>query len=297
MWTIILGAFFMKMTARTTAMLFAAATTLSMATQASAYFVRPVAQYGQGEMMDGLTVNGVTQKSVSFHDGFTSVEAHVNLADGTLKTYASSNGPQSSFLISTGIYGDTIRYTGSETEAVSFSVDFDGIINSNQYDLGDDYPYNRRYIGVDAYFAVFEAGTGATINCWTVVCQNLQGVALYNDRYYTSYDVGLSDYQGFNFSLGSDLFLKTNASYEVYVAFNLLLQPGIYGGSIEMDSLNTSRLSIHAPNGSFTSQSGVLLGFDKTPAGVPEPASWAMLIVGFGAVGYASRRRRHMVSA
>ena len=287
----------MNTTARKVGMLVAAATTMAMATEASAYFVRPVAQYGQGEMMDGLTVNGATQKSVQFHDGFTSVEAHVDLADGTLKTYASSSGPQSSFLISTGIYGDTIRYTGSETESVSFYVDFDGIISSSQYDLGDDYPYNSRYIGVDAYFAVFEAGTGATINCWTVVCQNLQGVALYNDRYNSSFEVGLDDYQGFNFTLGSDLFLKSNASYEVYVAFNLLLQPGIYGGFVEMNSLNTSRLSISAPNGSFTSQSGALLGFEKTPAGVPEPATWAMLIVGFGAVGLAARRKRDAVTA
>jgi hypothetical protein len=291
----------MKMTARKVGMLVAAATTISMATEASAYFVRPVAQYGQGEMMDGLTVNGATKKTVEFHDGFTSLEASVDLADGTIKTFASSSGPQSSFLISTGIYGDTIRYTGSETESVSFYVDFDGIISSNQYDLGDDIPFNQRYIGVDAYFAVFEAGTGATINCWTIVCQNLEGVALYNDRYFTSFDVGLDDYQGFNFSLGSDLFLKPNAKYEVYVAFNLLLQPGIYGGYIEMDSRNTSRLSIYAPNGDFTSESGALLGFEKTPSvpgGVPEPATWAMMLLGFGTVGYAARRRRpNIVSA
>lgn len=32
-------------------------------------------------------------------------------------------------------------------------------------------------------------------------------------------------------------------------------------------------------------------------AAVPEPATWAMLIVGFGAVGFASRRRRQTVAA
>ncbi len=36
--------------------------------------------------------------------------------------------------------------------------------------------------------------------------------------------------------------------------------------------------------------------FDNVIAGVPEPASWAMLIVGFGAVGTIARRRRSGVS-
>ena len=44
-------------------------------------------------------------------------------------------------------------------------------------------------------------------------------------------------------------------------------------------------------------------GFDNitlgaaTPGGVPEPASWAMLIAGFGLVGAAARRRRSTVVA
>ncbi len=39
--------------------------------------------------------------------------------------------------------------------------------------------------------------------------------------------------------------------------------------------------------------------FDSSPAvgGVPEPASWAMLIAGFGLVGAAARRRRRSVAA
>ncbi|MCA1654319.1 MAG: FxDxF family PEP-CTERM protein [Sphingomicrobium sp.] len=39
-------------------------------------------------------------------------------------------------------------------------------------------------------------------------------------------------------------------------------------------------------NGSF---SGVL---SFAPGGVPEPGTWAMMLVGFGAVGYGMRRRR-----
>ena len=37
--------------------------------------------------------------------------------------------------------------------------------------------------------------------------------------------------------------------------------------------------------------------FSVTPPGVPEPASWAMLIAGFGLTGAAMRRRRLAVAA
>jgi hypothetical protein len=38
-------------------------------------------------------------------------------------------------------------------------------------------------------------------------------------------------------------------------------------------------------------------GNDDGPPAVPEPASWAMLIAGFGLVGAAARRRRRLVAA
>ncbi|MEP6785204.1 MAG: PEPxxWA-CTERM sorting domain-containing protein [Sphingomonadales bacterium] len=43
---------------------------------------------------------------------------------------------------------------------------------------------------------------------------------------------------------------------------------------------------------SFTSASGVLLQGVPATGAVPEPASWAMMIVGFGAIGASMRRRQ-----
>ena len=74
---------------------------------------------------------------------------------------------------------------------------------------------------------------------WTVTGRQ-KGTALYNDRETISWsdeDPAFGD--SFQFTLGDDLFLKNNASYEVYVAFNLLLKPGGFGGDIEMDAMNT----------------------------------------------------------
>lgn len=43
---------------------------------------------------------------------------------------------------------------------------------------------------------------------------------------------------------------------------------------------------------SFTSASGVFLAGDPAVGGVPEPATWATLIAGFGLIGAVQRRRR-----
>ncbi|MBU1375577.1 MAG: PEPxxWA-CTERM sorting domain-containing protein [Alphaproteobacteria bacterium] len=66
--------------------------------------------------------------------------------------------------------------------------------------------------------------------------------------------------------------------------------------NLYMDFLNTATFGISVdPGVTYTSQSG-LLGSDITPAAVPEPATWAMLILGFGAVGATARRRRMVVA-
>jgi hypothetical protein len=47
--------------------------------------------------------------------------------------------------------------------------------------------------------------------------------------------------------------------------------------------------------GSYILATGTADGVPPT-GGVPEPATWAMLITGFGLVGYAARRRRPLAA-
>jgi hypothetical protein len=51
-------------------------------------------------------------------------------------------------------------------------------------------------------------------------------------------------------------------------------------------------------NGSFSDSAPAISGsFTLSSAPIPEPASWAMLIAGFGLVGVAARRRQATVVA
>lgn len=60
-----------------------------------------------------------------------------------------------------------------------------------------------------------------------------------------------------------------------------------------LDYSNNAGVSLTLPgNVSYTSASGVFLTGSPAVGGVPEPATWAMMIVGFGFVGAVLRRKR-----
>ena len=75
--------------------------------------------------------------------------------------------------------------------------------------------------------------------------------------------------------LGVSFTLANNASTEVNIYYS---------------SLNSAYQYFRTPNGS-----GTLTSFTVTPSGtagaVPEPATWAMMVGGFGIVGFGMRRR------
>lgn len=271
---------------------------VGMAVQSPAqagYFVRPVLQY-DGELQDGYS-NTLTSNSATFSDGFSSFASHVDLASGTIKTYLEMNGPSDGFGVSTGVMGDQIRYTGSSDEAVTFRFDFDSLISANQFYTGTPPDFESRYIGIQAHFAVYEAGSNATYLNWTEL-GTVSNEALYvGSRTMTFSDDPLEFGTFYADSLEADLFLTSGRSYDIFSAFNLIASPGQSAGSITMNSLNTSTIGITAPGGSFTSDSGEFLGFAQTPqiSAVPEPATWATMIGGFGLVGAAMRRKRPII--
>ena len=99
---------------------------------------------------------------------------------------------------------------------------------------------------------------------------------------------------GFASNTYTETYLLTGASGDIAVDLSVNLECSL---GYVCDFSHTAKLGLVLPTGaSFTSESGVFLTASVGGA-VPEPASWALLITGFGAVGAASRRRRTPVSA
>jgi hypothetical protein len=97
----------------------------------------------------------------------------------------------------------------------------------------------------------------------------------------------------YNTTVSSVLVLPEGASrigFDLRVIVDCWIVPGA-----QCDFTHTSRFAFGepVPGLSFTSASGVFLVREPgTPGAVPEPATWAMLILGFCTVGLAARRRR-----
>ncbi|WP_188946532.1 hypothetical protein, partial [Polymorphobacter multimanifer] len=125
-----------------------AALTINTAANA-AYFVRPYLSY-DGEIVDGLILNGDTSSSQSFSNGFVSLQSEANLSDGTVKAYLDMSGPSTSFGIAAGVIGERIRYFGETGTDVEFNFNIDGTISAYQDLLGGTEPAGDRQILINA---------------------------------------------------------------------------------------------------------------------------------------------------
>ena len=126
------------------------------------------------------------------------------------------------------------------------------------YDFGIDFTKSTQALMADALITVMNIGTGQTAS--------YNPFFVGNDNYA---DIGAGVYQNsarlnFGFLLGSGFTPNTDSSYSVNLTSN--------GNSLTA----YARIGAGAP--------------------VPEPATWAMMILGFGLVGFAVRRSRSMAT-
>ena len=106
--------------------------------------------------------------------------------------------------------------------------------------------------------------------------------------------------------LSSDLFASLDESlsgsfaalaggqYDVFASFSTAAALNGAPISVEMDLLNTATFGVVTTNGvTYSSDSGALVGSAPGgPGAVPEPATCALMIGGFGLAGTVLRRRR-----
>ena len=218
------------------------------------------------------TANGV---NVSYSDrAFASVanlttngiytdfgSASADLSQASLRAFASSNG---SGLGAGARFRDTISF-GFTGQSFAF------LLPVTWYFSGKTNLLNG-YFAANGDFAVNEDNGRGGVLSFQRSIQGVQGATTINDVQSGSFLV----VPGFTYSVGGDLDISM-------------------GGDGFADFGNTSYVTFNLPSGVFiNSASGVFLN-NQISSAVPEPATWAMMIVGFGLVG-GVMRRRHSIS-
>jgi len=156
------------------------------------YFIRPVIIYGE-EFIDGYTPNGPTSGTQSFNDGFRSFSTNTNLSTGQIKTYGRMEGPDSVGAVVAGVIGERIRYFGPADAPATFSFNWDGFIDTDQFFFGDDELLGERVLGISANLAIYNAGDSDYLN-WSVGGSNAVK-ALFVDRVEYYFDSTTSSLQ------------------------------------------------------------------------------------------------------
>ena len=259
---------------------------------------------------------GWSNSASAYSNSGSVASASGDLGKGQLKAYghnedvsATARGAFANTRISDII---TFNNTSGETAYITFGYSFDGLYTAP---LGYTDGYMSGAIGL-ALNNVYEVidGTPTSWLTWAGSGQYIGGIAQANwdmnngnflQNYYFS---GTADdfqfTQNFDWAAGvvEGTFLTTLAIPVGYsqLGFAFTLELDCRGRAATCGFGHTGALGIgDTPDGvSWTSKSGVLFSTLEQPGtpgggvgGVPEPATWAMLIVGFGAVGVAARRR------
>lgn len=230
--------------------------------------------------------------------GFNGVgRASADLATGKLGVFSSAETPvnllgDSMYATSTAAFYDTMNF--SIADAAEDTVTSIKIIYSVHGSLsgpGRSLMESTFGIGQNGGVPINLVNEGAD----AVIAFPLQrNVSAYTEKYHfgwTSFDAVLS----------GDRYTAT-VTYDLFGANPTLSVAAYLGvvaiGTAAADFGNTSSLHFVLPDHvTFSSSSGVFLkdAVSAPPSGgnaVPEPTTWAMLILGFGVVGAASRRRK-----
>lgn len=216
--------------------------------------------------------------------------AAADLATGTVHLSATAAGFSGANASARLI--DTLHFTvaGADANTVTYipvSFSFDGFMpgtsdpqtafgqvgygfffgNASTYEFGD---YGAGYYGYYNTYPTFTYASPPRVGGWES----------YSFASYSPLDTRFSG-----------IYALTGASGDIPIDFSLSLN----ATHVALDFSNTGRISIGKVNGlSFTSDSGTFLSANAV-GGVPEPASWAMLIAGFGMIGAGVRTRQRRV--
>ncbi|CAM3030956.1 hypothetical protein SPAN111604_00170 [Sphingomonas antarctica] len=231
-----------------------AALTIAAPAHAVSFFSLGAANHGAGNMDPGLAA---FETSLVTFDG--AMHSGVSLStSGTVGLYTGTSG------VAAAPVGDTSQYLALGTGG-SATLDFASYFAA----MHDRVRSLSVYVGsVDTYNTIEILNlTGNVIK--TITGSDLpgqngdQGAALTNRRLYINFDPSEN--------VGALRFSSTGVAFE-------------------FDTIGASTVKFDIPNTSMTTPNNAL----PAVLGVPEPASWALMIGGFGVVGGALRRRQRV---
>ena len=214
-------------------------------------------------MLLASAANAVTIDTTSFWDGYSAIGSFGGSA--------------------TGVYGEAFTAPGGALNSFTFHVNTSVPLNV----VGQVYAWSGALTGGNgpqgatgsALFTSSAFTVAATEGGFGAVTVNTGGVALTTGN---NYVILLAD-------LGGD---GGNASWAIVSGHPVAFDGGFqfYNNDYTLGSINTSAWDSFGDFGS--------LSYSASFGGaVPEPASWALLITGFGLVGAAARRRRQVTLA
>lgn len=262
------------------------------------------------------STGGSTQTSSHSPDGFTNsagvvsntgnaASATANLQNGTVKAAVSNgNGPINRSFAS-GVISDTLYFnnTSGGTVYLPYLFAYDGTISgaNSAGSRATSTLYTYGFGGCNANFESCAGGlqltggasvsAGLNITFWGGGADQVTNWGDPNlPSSYTLTNNSSGDYR--SASLGA--VLEIPVGYTMF-SFRLAQDLDCSGAYTSCDFGHTSQFGFPSlPAGlSYSSASGVFQINEGTiPSGVPEPTTWAMMIVGFLGVGGALRRRR-----
>lgn len=232
-----------------------------------------------------------------------------DLGKGQLKAFGQNQDSGSRGAFANTRISDIITFNNQsgETAYMTFGYRFDGQYTS-PLGYSDGYVSGALGLAMSNVRADIDgmptgdltwAGSGATVGGIAQANWDMNSGSFVQDYYFSGTPDDFAFTQVFDMAGGAvggtfqSIFAIPTGYSQLGFAFTLTLD--CRGRATTCDFGNTGALSMgETPDGvSWTSGSGVLfstLGGPVTP-GVPEPAAWALLIIGFGAVGAAARRR------
>jgi hypothetical protein len=246
--------------------------------QGSCYYIQTSAGVNNPSIFESFSeFDGVTE-SVSSVDGgfsagalnfFVTGRGEANLSTGTLKAFASSNYASSGY----AAFGDEVRFILPLGQTSTFiTVDW-SLTGQNDYRAGGSN-------GNGAYFRLVNYGRG-------------ESVEFSENDPRTSSNVAITQNGIFDLSYSAPFQVFSNGRYRIDSYLRATVN-----GSGTSNFGNSASFNFRLPEGvSIASGSGVLLSSTNTAA-VPEPATWAMMLLGFGFVGGVMRnaKRRQRVT-